>query len=261
MPQFLELAISAAGETHFSGICLIIDRQAERQSRLLQYVVEKRSSLHDITAQDILIIVSLPDSGSLALPPPSTSYFMDRRKKKRKRVKEDGYRSPGLVLADGVSRKLEKAFWRKAGEPEGRSDIVQGYWSTIAPKVTTFVDYPDSEEKLQRAITEAASETARFLGLNERWIPCLSLLGLADKRIFVFRYGLHDEPYEFFKLIMEQRPENESPAWLSPAIVAAADKLGLQSERSPELVPLPLAGWSYTCYGARSIPRLSAETH
>jgi hypothetical protein len=64
---FLELAIKAAEKIRYSGICLIIDRQAERQSRPSQQVADDRSSLHDITGKDVLIIVPPPESAPLEI--------------------------------------------------------------------------------------------------------------------------------------------------------------------------------------------------
>jgi len=252
---FLELAIKAAEQIRYSGICLIIDRQAERQSKLLQQVVDESSSLHDITGKDILIIVPLPESAPSELLH-STIYLLDPRK-----GWEDGYASPGVVLAHGASGDLGEAFWREAGEPETQRDTLDGQWSDALSRVNILFPYPENKEKLQKAITEAASETAQFLGLNERWIPCMTLLTPADKRVFVFRYGLRDELYEFFKQIMERRPEQASQTWLSGAVVATADELGLEAEPSPEHLPEQLTGWSYTCYGASSIPRLSFTTN
>lgn len=253
--KFLELAIKAAEQIRYSGICLIIDREAERQSKLLQQVVDESSSLHDITGKDILIIVPLPESAPSELLH-SPTYLLDPNK-----GWEDGYATPGVVLAHGVGRDLGEAFWRVAGEPETQTDTIGGEWSGAMPRVDAIFPYPETKETLQKAITEAASETAHFLGLNERWIPCMSLLTPADKRLFVFRYGLRDELYEFFKRIMERRPDKASQTWLSGAVVATADELGLEAERAPEHLPEGLTGWSYTCYGASSIPRLSSGTN
>jgi hypothetical protein len=177
--KFLELAIKAAEQIRYSGICLIIDREAERQSKLLEQVVDESSSLHDITAKDILIIVPLPESVPSELLH-STIYLLDHRK-----GWDDGYASPGVVMAHGVGSNLEEAFWREAGEPETQRDTLDGQWSDALPRVNVLFPYPENKEKLQKAITEAASETARFLGLNERWIPCMSLLTPADKSVLL----------------------------------------------------------------------------
>ncbi len=237
IPRFLQLAIEASAASDYAGLAVVIDRAADRQSTLLQQLAVDRESVHDITADDILVIV--PVSG---LPPPSAgTYVLDPRKEW-----EDGYEAPGLSFSrplDEESRPLDEEwateFWTRAGEPE---------------------DWTHAEE-LTSAVTRSATATARFLGLDERWVPSLCVLCPDERLVSVFRYGRLDDLYDFFRPVMRRRPKDPPAGWLPDALAAAAEELQLplQANEPPDAPSAPIDGWLYRCYGPRPTARASAR--
>lgn len=259
IPDFLELAVRAAESCGYSGVAVVVARKADQQSKLLQQLIADRASLDDVTGQEILVVV--PESEDLDTQPSSLgaaqAAVLDPSKS------WDAYVTPGLVLPFGVRQRLEAQFWKLAGEPEDRADTssAEDFEQALGGPPNMFED--EIEPRLAVELTRCATATAQHLNLDESYIPCLCVLTLRDRQVFVFQYGLLDDLYAFFRRVVssrQQEPE-QSPLWLSDTLVAVASELKLAPRQPPD-PPSSLAGWTYHCYDERPVlPASSIGVH
>src|SRR5262249_35139366 len=108
-------------------------------------------------------------------------------------------------------------------------------------------------KSLQIKITESANDLLKYLGLNNRDLPCLVLLCLADQKAIVIQWSNEDEePYDFFKEVIQRSPNQQSPnqwgPWLSKAVDDVARKNGRKQGKPPKLKPNVLKGWETVRY-------------
>jgi hypothetical protein len=198
----------------YVGIAVILDRKAEKRSKLLNSVVEEAASLHDVTGDEILIVVPSPDSRLHA-----QEWILNPQ--------EDwhGVGAAGLYVAGG-SGELDSSLWKL-----GSNRIAE-------------LDNPDDQNKLRNAITRSTGQVRDYLGLTEADVPSLVLLSLMEQQMFVFRYSQADDAYTFFKKVMERRPTNHRDAWLAEAVRAVANDLSLQMDgETPDPQARVLTGW------------------
>lgn len=234
LPSFLEAAIRAGGlrdridvrpsfVPRYAGIVVVLDRTAERRSHLLDDLVREGSSINDVTRQALLVAVP----GRVEEQRPGVdAWVMDPQKK------WDGIGAPGLLLAGA-----DDSAWATR------------LWELVSDKVEACQSDED-QQRIARAVDQSASSVCDYLGLSEAYIPSLVLFSLADRRVFVFRYGgeADEPPYQLFKDIAARRPPDGHPGWLTEAVEGVAFDQGLAEGSTPVLSPPVLADWQVTCY-------------
>lgn len=240
LPNFLDAAIRAC-EVAFSsakwylGIVVVLDRKAERRSRLLDELVREGSSINDVTRKDLLVAVPGAQQDSR---PGVEDWVRDPRK-----AEEDGVGAPGLVMSG-----MHPDAWASR------------LWELVSDEVERCQSSQD-QERIRRAVDQSASSVCDYLGLSENDIPSLVVFSLVDHRVFVFRYGgdADDPPYQLFKDIATRRPSDGQRNWLTTAVMDVASESGLAEGPVPELAPPSLAGWAATRYLPRDVDALAWE--
>lgn len=264
--DFLNAAIRAcsqspAGEAQpgvgmhgYAGLVVVLDRKAERCSRLLEDLVDEGSSINDVTRRDLVILLSgLPEESSLV----ADEWVIDPNKD------WDGVGAPDMAVVAGSDYTTRGCVADEAREAaDARADAwSRGLWELLSNKVERCQD-DESQRRIADAIDSSASAISDYLGLGEADIPSLVLFSLSDKRLFVFRYGgdADNPPYQLFKEIAVRRPTDEHPGWLTDAIIGVAGDWGLQEGPIPSLAPSVLGGWTPTRYMPRGVETLDRET-
>jgi hypothetical protein len=245
LPDFLDAAIHACEVAHSSakwylGIVVVLDRKAERRSRLLDELVCEGSSINDVTRKDLLV----------AIPQQDWRHGVDDW------VQEPG--EQGSLRSDGPPRYVGAPGLVMSGVDHDA--WASRLWELVSDKVEQCENHED-QERITRAIDQSASSVCDFLGLSENDIPSLVVFSLVDRKVFVFRYGgdADDPPYQLFKNIAARRPPSGQRDWLTGAVVDVAVESGLAKGPKPELVPPSLAGWEATRYMPRGVDVLARE--
>ena len=234
LTSFLDAAIRAGGlqdridvkpplVPRYVGIVVVLDRKAERRSRLLDDLVREGSSINDVTRHDLLVAVP---GRAEEQRPGVDAWVMDPQKE------WDGVGAPGLLLAEA-----DDCAWATR------------LWELVSDKVEQCQSHED-QQRIARAVDQSASSVCDYLGLSEADIPSLVLFSLVDRRIFVFRYGggADDPPYQLFKDIAARRPPDDHPGWLAEAVEGVARDRRLAEGSAPVLSPPALADWKATSY-------------
>jgi hypothetical protein len=84
--------------------------------------------------------------------------------------------------------------WRGIGAPclllAGADDSAWAtrLWELVSDKVEECQSAED-QQRIARAVDQSSSSVCDYLGLSEADIPSLVFFSLADRRVFVFRYG------------------------------------------------------------------------
>lgn len=234
LTSFLDAAIRAGGlrdrvnvrpslVPRYAGIVVVLDRKAERRSRLLDDLVREGSSINDVTRHDLLVAV--PGQAEEHRPGVD-AWVMDPQKE------WDGIGAPGLLLAGA-----DDYAWATR------------LWELVSDQVEQCQSHED-QERIARAVDQSASSVCDYLGLSEADIPSLVLFSLVDRRVFVFRYGGDADypPYQLFKDIAARRPPDGHPGWLAEAVEGVAHDRRLAEGSAPVLSPPALADWKATCY-------------
>jgi hypothetical protein len=227
----------------FLGIVVVLDRKAERRSHLLGELVREGSSINDVTRKDLLVAVPgeqylVPGLGWSRLGRSGLDELVVDPHKQW-----DGVGSPG-VLMTGV-------------HPDAWAGRL---WELVSDEVEQCQS-EEAQERIARAIDRSASSVCDYLGLSEADIPSLVLFSLADRRVFVFRYGgdVDDPPYQFFKGIATRRPAGKQRDWLTRAVMDVARESRFVEGPAPELAPASLADWKATRYLPREPDALAWE--
>jgi hypothetical protein len=230
--KFLDLTVKVTqSEKRYSGIALLVDRIAEK-SPLLQGL-DDALSISSVTGNDILIIVPHPGQDPRIFS--HTPY----------RPYPEGAFSGYGLLTPNARREWAGLMWKKGEE--------------IVKEAEKINDLTSEEvvESLKIKITESANVLRDYLGLDEKGLPYLVLLCLADNKAIVMQWSSADEkPYEFFKEIMQRSSKQWGP-WLSEAVDEVAKKNGRKRGKPPTLNPDVLKGWETVCYLPRPRSRRS----
>jgi hypothetical protein len=237
LPDFLDAAIRACQvtETRYAGIVAVLDRRAERRSHLLDDLVSEGSSINDVTRHDLLVAVpTRPEEWRRGFD----EWVLDPHK-----TWEDGVGAPGLLTAGA-----DDEAWRA------------GLWDLLSDEVERLYNEKD-QERIEQAVDRSASSVCDYLGLSEADIPSLVLLSLADRRLFVFRYGgdADNPPYQLFKGIAMRRPGGRQSGWLTKAVLEVAREWGLVEGPTPILTAPALKDWTATRLLPRTVDDLEWE--
>jgi hypothetical protein len=239
LPDFLDAVIRACAAAPSSGkwylgVVVVLDRRAERRSCLLDELVREGSSINDVTRKDLLVAVPGQQHGWW----PGVDEWIDQPT-----GPWYGVGAAGLLMA-GVDH----------------DDWAGRLWELVSDQVE-LCDNAEDQERIRQAVDQSASSVCDYLGLTEDDIPSLAIFSLADRRIFVFRYGgdADDSPYQLFKDIARRRPSGERRDWLTTAVEDIARESGLTEGQAPELTPRSLADWQATRYLPRDVNAPSRE--
>jgi hypothetical protein len=182
--DFLDPAIRASETVRerYAGLAVVLDREAERRSRLLADLVRDARSIDGVTRTDLLVLVPGPDD--LA-----TDWVLNPE------VGWHGVGASGVELVVGATDPMSRErAWSES------------LWELVANEVERL-DVDEEQERLRRAIDSSTSDLCDYLGLGEDDVPSLVVFSFAGPRVFVFRYGgeRDDSPYELFKQIAVRR--------------------------------------------------------
>ncbi len=234
LPDFLDAAIRACEVplNRYLGIVVVLDRKAERRSHLLGDLVREGSSINDVTRKDLLVAVPGCHED---WRPGIDEWVIDPHKD------WDGIGAPGLLLAGVDHRAWAGRLWELVSDEVERCQSVE------------------DQERIAEAVDRSASSVCDYLGLTEEDIPSLVLFSLADRRVFVFRYGgdADESPYQLFKDLAARRPSRGQQDWLTSAVVNVARESGLSEGPAPELAPPSLSAWTATRYLPRQADALA----
>ncbi|MBV9596329.1 MAG: hypothetical protein JOZ87_05660 [Chloroflexi bacterium] len=223
IPEFLEQVLALAdADSRYDGIAVVLDRSAER-SGLLQEVVQDAPSLDDVTGREILIVVPGLRKDKEANQP----HWRQWTWQNPNAGGDDLAGGPGLLLV-------------------GARPLAQDFWERMSARINELSTSDEEQAKLGASITRSASETRKYLGLDEDDVPSLVLLCLREKvkRMFVIRFAKSRTAYAFFKEIRQRRPADGSSQWLADAVRAAATVEGLKTDKSLVLESPQWQGWA-----------------
>lgn len=236
LPLFLDAVVRACevvpeGAKRYLGIAVVLDRKAERNSRLLDDLVREGSSINDVTRKDLLVAIPGREEDQR---PAVEAWVLDPHEEG-----EVGVGAPGMLLAGA-----DDQAWK------GR------LWELVSEEVEQCAS-PEDLERIADAVDQSASSICDYLGLSEEDIPSLVIFSLVDRRVFVFRYGgdADTSPYQLFKDIASRRPpDSETAPWLTSAIVDVARHARLMEGTPLKLAPRLLATWEAIRYLPRQRP-------
>jgi hypothetical protein len=146
LPKFLDAAIRAcevapSSGKWYLGVVVVLDRKAERRSRLLDELVQEGSSINDVTRKDLLVAVPGTQQD---WRPGIDEWVLDPHKQW-----EDGVGAPGLVMS--------------GADP----DIWASYlWELVSDEVERCQSNEDQQRIIQ-AVDQSASAVCDYLGLSE----------------------------------------------------------------------------------------------
>lgn len=258
IPDFLAGIIQAADTCTYAGVLVVIARQGGGGAPMLAELARLRASLHDVTGEDILVVV--PATEQPRQKPAELAAFIPDPSKKW-----DLYSAPGLLVDGGSRSAWRQAVWAKLGEPERRPNTIDHSRVQLPKEIDwtvalTNVDMRSSTvaEDLELEVTLSASTTAKALGLDETHVPCIVVLALHERRLNVLP-AESLEIYDFLTDVIRRRPAETVGPWLSEAVGDAGAAWGLvRSAFAPPRDPIAaLQGWEYVAWAAPAPDRAS----
>ncbi|GHO96521.1 hypothetical protein KSF_065690 [Reticulibacter mediterranei] len=165
-----------------------IARTADGQE-LQDELIRDWYSLDDLTSDHILVIMPRP---SRRLSRAEFQYVGD----------EPDFCEDLSVLEGRPSAELKNKL-KRYGSKEGNPVTNYGLPSSLL--------FSRESEERKEALTRAATETARFFGIPERYLPCIVVLSPKEKQIFLLPFYASFSLYAFVKsLTIEYQPVIES---------------------------------------------------
>jgi len=164
--EFITRAIQASLYCDYTAFLSIIARTADGEA-IQSELLKNWGSFNDLTHNLILVLSPNPltkDSRNAHVISPE-GFYSGHWESSR------AVASEGLWFNHQISSRLERSF---SYSKDYQSDAL-GYYSSRMPRAI-------KDHKF--AITSAATETARFFGISEAWIPCVVILSIKEKIVF-----------------------------------------------------------------------------
>jgi len=179
--EFLNRALNASLSCDYVAFLILIARTADAET-LQEELIRRWESFDDLTYDQILVIS------------PKTSEYQ-RNACVRHHREPMGFVNNGLSFGCGDTGEWSLKFWGRSN-PRGvrsKEPFAGGEYSPRRPR---------HEQEKKAALTAAATETARYFGIPERWLPCVVLLSLRDRRIFILSVNQSVSLYAFVRTLL-----------------------------------------------------------
>jgi hypothetical protein len=210
--QFLNRAIAASASSDYLAFITIIARTADGEF-LQNELLRHWESFDDLTADQILI-----------LSPKSARDDYDAFVRHWR--EPAGLVNHTLKFGNPPTRDWDGKFWNSSpvstSKEPGFYDALGGTYSPRRP--------PDEADK-KAAMTASASETARYFGIPERWLPCVVALSLSDQQVLIISV---DEWFSLYALIRTALIDYEPVVRTREKHKKRADELLLAVRRKEE---------------------------
>jgi hypothetical protein len=179
--NFLQRALLASLSCNYAAFLVPIARTADGE-HFQNELIEKWGSLDSITADHILVIT----------PSSSSAYVVWHGMSQKEAIV-----SEGLSLRSRNSRKWDYAFWREPWWE--RKEFYSGLGGQYTPQGPQSTE---SIREMRTTMTAAATHIARFFDISEAWLPCIVMLSLQERQVFVIPVSTSFSLFDFVKSII-----------------------------------------------------------
>lgn len=170
--EFLERSLTASIRAGYAAFVVPIARTADGKE-LQDELIMSWDSLDNLTNDRILVIIPRPSGWH------------------KKAIVPYGMGTYGVNEDLSILGSQPSTIWKnefKNTEPDNSQESA-------------------SEEKRREALTTAATETARFFSVPEQYLPCVLILSLKERHIFILPFYSSFSLYAFIKLlVVEYQP-------------------------------------------------------
>ena len=164
--EFLDRAINASKSSHYLAFISILARSADGDY-LQSEMLRNWESLDDLTADQILVLSPKTQTG--------TDDAVVRHPREAA-----GFVNSSLSFARDGTKSWEQKFWAGSSPmPPPPQSPLSWLGAVHSPR------RPQNEIEKKAAMTASVSETARYFGIPESWLPCVVTLSLADQRVLI----------------------------------------------------------------------------
>jgi len=184
--EFLDRSLAASISCDYAAFLVIIARTADGEP-LQDEILRHWESFDDLTYDQILVIS--PKSQKDTYPDDSA---VVRQQDWRK--PPEGYVNKGLKFGSSLISEWEKSFWNT--RPSRRVPFYTDFSGTHTPR------RPPSAKEKKAAFTASATDTARYFGIPEAWLPCVVFLSLRESQLLVFSVGQALSLYSFVRDVL-----------------------------------------------------------
>lgn len=212
--QFIEWAIKASLACDYTAFLLLIARTADG-ARLQDQLLKQWDSFDDLTYDQILVI-----SPSLSRNINRDNFSARVQGLRLNRIPE-AIVTEGLTFNTSTSKRWDKSFFNQS-----ESSTSSGLEGAYVPR------RPGSLQEHRAAMTSVATETARFFGISEAWLPCLVILSIQEQHISFITVDESFSIYQFVRsLLVEYEPTTKEIQIIEKEILRSKDKLN-ESQRA-----------------------------